>query len=149
MTATRTVDEDAKLARLQRQRAREASSVVEAPLANRFETAVVGLTFHPRYPDSVLNLHAQLQYANRIGEPIRARLVPNPGNVHDANAVEVHVSAIGDDGPVGHLPAALARRMSPLLQAGEEWQAKVVDVRVSERDPDRPGLVIAIRRKPR
>ena len=125
-----------------------------ATLPGSFHATVVGVTFARGYPDSLTGLVDAWQYAElqameageRGPEPLAALLVRNPGNAADANAVEVHVPAAATDSHVGHLPAALAARLAPAMDAGEHWAAKVLDVVVHPDHPDRPGISITCHR---
>lgn len=126
-------------------------------MPSEFYCKAVGVSFARGYPDTLIGLVDAWQSAELAAlqrdddsraEPLRAILRRNPQNEHDENAIEVHVPAAltPDDCHVGHLPAALAARLAPLLDAGEEWAAEVEDVLVHPDHPDRPGISIHVHR---
>lgn len=128
-------------------RARELERKVIPPLPPTFQTGVVGVSFAPTYP---ANLHALEQAwlnAELLGERLAVVFRRNPDNAYDANAVEVHVPALGDRGFVGHLTRPLAARLALELDAGVVWQAEVTYVKMHSDHPDRPGLDIKMWRK--
>lgn len=112
-----------------------------------FETAVVGVTFTPHYPDNLHELDLLAFEAEARGEPVVAVIVRNPLNPYDANACEVHVPVLGEMAMVGHLPRDLAERVANALATGETWAASVELVRTHDDHPDRPGLVVRMERK--
>lgn len=116
------------------------------PLQPPFEASVVGVSFAPHYPDILHQLQMHQLEADALGEPLRAVLVRFPDNPLDANAIEVHVPALGYDGRIGHLPRPLAARLAPELDADIQWSAEVHWVRVDPEHPDRPGITINIKR---
>jgi hypothetical protein len=76
-----------------------------------------------------------------------AVLIRRPENPHDPNAVEVHIPSVGGEScMLGHLPAALARRLAPGLDAGEHWLAWVRAVRTHSEHEDRPGIDVEVKR---
>lgn len=114
----------------------------------RFTFKVVGVSFVDAYPKNLWALDLAWKERAEIGsaEPMAAILIPNPDNEHDPNAVQVHVPALGDEAAmIGHMPRTLAERLSPLLLAGEDWQAGVEDVLITPGHEDRPGISIAVR----
>lgn len=115
-------------------------------LPTHFDCTVVGVTFVPGYPDNLLEL-SKLQFFHEHAEeyPV-AVLRRNPENLYDANAIEVHVPALGDAGMIGHLPAAVAAKLAPLIDAGERWQAWFTSVRIASEHEDRPGATVTIRK---
>lgn len=104
---------------------------------------VVGVTFCPGYPESILDL---VEFCENTWdrEPLAAVMVRDPDNPHDRNAIQVHVPAVGHQ--IGHLPRNLAAELAPALDAGERWLCEVTAVRVHEAHPDRPGIDVLIRR---
>lgn len=116
--------------------------------------AVAGVTFAPGYPQNLTRLHAAMDEtsSHRKGTALEGAdegpsvvLIRNPENVHDSNAIEVHVPAIatGDDpkaGMIGHVPKAVAARWAPLMDKGEMPVAWVDGVRVKKGHEDRPGI---------
>lgn len=105
---------------------------------------VVGITFVDAYPQNLLMLdQAMKQVATARGshaEGPSVVLKRNPNNLHDSNAIEVHVPAIGM--MIGHVPKEIARQWAPKLDAGETPQAWVEQVRVKQGHRDRPGVDI-------
>ena len=76
-------------------------------------------------------------------EPLPVVLIHNAANKHDSNALEVHVPAIGQ--MIGHIPATLAAKLSPMIDAGWEYRAGVGSVLVTEGHEDRPGISIVVK----
>lgn len=107
---------------------------------------VVGVTFTKTYPANLLRL-AEVDAQHRANqEHLTVVLVRNPDNFYDQNAVEVHVPALGDMAMIGHIPATVAARLAPRLDAGDKFLAEVRWVRVDPEHPDNPGIDIAITR---
>ena len=73
------------------------------------------------YPEGIAALGA-----DPVGKPLK--LVPEPENPHDANAVAVVVPTARGDCKVGYIPRTLAREMRDVL-SGLERIADAVDVR--------------------
>lgn len=111
------------------------------PLSKKFSVRVVGVTFVPTYPRNLYALD-DMYKNNGDGAPLAVVLVRNPANQHDSNAIEVHVPALGQYAMLGHLPAAIAKRMAPSLDTGEQWSASVEAVQVNPEHMDRPGISI-------
>lgn len=105
---------------------------------------VAGVSFAPGYPQSMHDLRRVLDERFDPDEPLAVVLRRNPANPHDANAIEVHVPAIGR--MVGHVPRGIAVRLAARLDAGETFAAYVCGVRVDPRHPDRPGMDITVQR---
>lgn len=128
--------------------ARPLPKSTRARMPARFSAKVVGVTFARGYPVSLTALSDAWQYAELKAaeagldapEHLAALLVRNPDNDHDPNAVEVHVPAAMTESHVGHLPANLAARLAPEMDAGEPWRAEVCGVLVHPDHPDRPGI---------
>lgn len=124
------------------------------PRRRRMTARVVGVTFaheHPnggKYPENVYRLqeiHAK-RFLRAGGDktepdPLPVVLVRNPANEHDANAIEVHVPALGrNESMIGHLSREHAEQLAPRMDAGEVWDAAVVDVLVKPEKPNNPGV---------
>lgn len=108
--------------------------------------AVVGVSFVPGYPD---NLYALVDHDRAVqsrGERLAAILVRRPDNPYDANAVEVHIPALGRMAMIGHVDRDNAARLAPHLDAGVRFHAELVGLRVHPDHLDRPGIDIAISR---
>lgn len=128
-------------------------STVETELRQppkRFRAKVVGVSFcdgskGTPYPDNLYRLEAA--YAEHMlkdtPERVPALLIRNPANEHDANAIEVHVPSVG---MIGHVARDLAARLAPCLDAGERWQAQVGQVLINPDHPDRPGILIDVKK---
>lgn len=111
---------------------------------------VVGVTFAKGYPDNLLRL-AKLRFERLneiIDEPLAAILVRNPANEHDANAVEVHVPALGELAMIGHVSRDNAARLAPLMDDGIAFECWVAQTRINPEHLDHPGIDIAITRAP-
>ena len=108
--------------------------------------AVVGVTFVPAYPN---NLHMLAQVANDMpgSEHLAVVLVRNPANPYDANAIEVHVPALGTDmAMIGHVDRHNAARLAPLLDQGIRFHTSITGVRINPNHMDRPGIDVSISR---
>lgn len=120
---------------------------------------VVGLSFRPGYPETVLAIADTLESDRALSirqagtwedlsslpEGPTVLLVRNPDNEFDANAIEVHVPSLGRRGFVGHIPKELAARWAPKLDGGWTAVASVGAVPVDPEHLDRPGLEIGVR----
>ena len=116
--------------------------------ADHFTSKVVGVSFVDNYPENLLALSIAMDERppEHLEEPLPAVLKRNPDNVHDANAIEIHVPQLGDYGMIGHLPRDLAARLAPELDEGGRWQAGVASVLINPEHLDRPGISIDLRR---
>ena len=136
--------------RQRRQEMERISRLGAAPLPSPFISKIVGVTFTEGYPENLHGLAALLDSIERHpgshGEGAPAIIVRNPDNSFDANACEVHVPALGSRGMIGHLPAPLAARLAPELDAGGIWQGHVVEVLVHPDHDDRPGITVKLER---
>jgi len=116
-------------------------------MVDKFESKVVGVSFAPGYPD---NIHTLEKVAGRAfiegGEGVTATLIRNPNNEFDENAIEVHVSALGDDSMIGHLPRDLSSKIAPMMDNGLAWDATIKNVYVNPDHPERPGISILVQR---
>jgi hypothetical protein len=120
------------------------------PMVDRFTVPIVGVTFQESYPDNVRAAEAALIESDLFhGEKPSAVLIRRPSNAHDPNAVEVHVPSVGTEtAMLGHLPAAIARRLAPELDEGVHWLAWVRAVRTHSEHEDRPGIDVECVRVP-
>lgn len=129
------------------QRDREVERSGHRKMASPFSAKVVGVSFQPGYPDNLHQLNA-LANEGQGNEPATVVLKRNPANKFDANAIEVHVPALGDGpGFIGHLTRPIAARMAPGMDAGEQWVAGIESVLVDPDHMDRPGISIRCERK--
>lgn len=119
----------------------------KATLPGRLSSKVVGLTFVGNYPQ---NLHQLRGLEDQSYRP-RLFLRRNPGNAYDANAVEVRAEDPDSRRTMmlGHLPAALAARLAPEMDADDrdtEWVVVGWEVLVTPGAEDKPGLSLSLLR---
>jgi len=125
-------------------------------MIDAIEFRAVGLTFVNEYPANVDRV-AEMVDAAKVatlgwaGEEeasdVEVVLIRDPNNEHDANAIEVHVPALGRNrSRIGHMPRSLAERIAPSLDRGDQWDARVASVLVQPEHPDRPGVEITAER---
>ncbi|HUV09723.1 MAG TPA: HIRAN domain-containing protein [Acidimicrobiia bacterium] len=122
---------------------------------------VVGVSFRkPHYPGNLHRLSEIMDqaalssitgvtsWADIDGAPETPAVVlcRAPDNPHDSNAIEVHVPALGKDAFVGFIPADLAVRWAPRLDADPApiVEACVAMVAIDPVHPDKPGLDIRV-----
>lgn len=105
---------------------------------------VVGVTFVEGYPNNLLHLRDVAMQAEAAGERLAVLLIRNPANQYDANAVEVHVPALGSMAMIGHVPREQAAALAPRIDAGERFLAEVSWCRIDPDHTDRPGIDIAV-----
>lgn len=108
--------------------------------------SVVGVTFVAAYPYNLLALRDVSIDAEQRGERLTVVLVRNPANPHDANAVEVHVPALGEMAMIGHISRDNAARLAPLMDSGVRFAAEIAGTRIHPNHIDRPGIDVAIAR---
>ena len=157
-------------------RDREVDRTRGRKMVRQFSAKVVGVSFVPGYPDNLHELDKLMkprlvpyptlngemaqeiaekgyeEYVEEHGnfmppEPLRAVLIRNPNNEYDANAIEVHVPSIGDNGMIGHLTRPIAARMAPEMDKGVIWSAEVESVLIDPDHLDRPGISITCNRE--
>jgi hypothetical protein len=128
------------------QRDREVERTKGRRMPSPFSAKVVGVSFVPGYPQNLIELSAVSDSARLQGEPLTAVLRRNPKNEYDANAIEVHVPALGDNGFIGHVVRPIAARLAPDMDAGGRWHAEVGDVLIDPDHMDRPGITINCKR---
>lgn len=103
----------------------------------KFKVHVVGVSFTDVYPDNLLALKQRLETGT---VPVELRREPH--NQFDENAVLICC----DGKPIGHVPAGLAARLSPMMAEGEQFSCFLDEVLVSSEAPERPGAVISCER---
>jgi len=103
----------------------------------KFKVHVVGVSFNDSYPDNLLSMKQQLDAG-----AVRVELRREPDNQFDEHAVLV---CCGNK-PIGHVPAGLAARLSPMLADGEQFSCFLDEILVSSEAPERPGAVITCER---
>lgn len=111
----------------------------ETRLELPFEFRVAGTGYERRY--STIR-----RYAKKRSE---IRLIPEPGNEFDANAIGVRVLWITDVGtevwdPIGYIPAALSPIVGALIRSGE-WAIERAFVRRLDTSPDRDAPLVVVR----
>lgn len=86
--------------------------------------------------------HADALVSDAVAPGCPLRLLRDPDNLHDPNAIQVHPDDGGDQ--VGWVPRELAAELAPELDAGRPWSAVVLrEQRRSPRDP-RHGLTMLL-----
>lgn len=79
-------------------------------------------------------------------EAVAALLIRTPDNPHDANAIEVHVPALGRSGAfIGFVPRDLAELVAPKIDGGAVFDVAVAGIYVDPDHEDRPGCEIVCR----
>jgi hypothetical protein len=104
------------------------------------DVAVVGVSFQPGYPDTLLEMLRE----EHAGIPRVLCLYHELDNPVDDLAVAVMI----EDGlqRVGHLPASVAARIAPELDDGVHWEVEHWTVQVHPARPEQPGLGVRCRR---
>lgn len=95
---------------------------------------VVGLTFVAEYPNNILTLQ------KGIFSEIRVRLVRDPENAYDPNAIRVYA----DGSFIGHVPRDTAARLAPQMDSFVDFEAFVYGIRVSPENPLNPGIDLVV-----
>jgi len=137
-------------------------------MSKNMDLRVVGVTFCDGYPDNLIRLRdvAEERYGtgddnsrwaaidawdgdgDLLGEPIPVRLIRNPENEYDENAIEVHVPVLGRYGTmIGHVPRELAARLAPRMDGGMEFTTVIKAVYVDPEHTDRPGIELRLTRE--
>lgn len=109
------------------------------PLPATFDVKVVGLSFRPGYPDNLHRL-AEAYAALPPGAVGEASLVRDADNAVDPNAVAI----LAGGEHVGYLPAVLAARAAPMIDAGVRFRVVGASVLVNPEHTDRPGLMVRV-----
>lgn len=113
------------------------------PLPSRITLNVVGVSFAIGYPQHLYDIERELMFYRTP----TVRLVREPDNAVDPNAVRV-VVFVEHPKPhyvnVGHVPAPLAQRLAPEMDAGEQWAGVVAEIRGSSEE--RPGITVTVAR---
>lgn len=110
-------------------------------LPARFSVKAVGVSFRPGYPDTILDL-ARAYAELPTGARSEASLVRDRANAIDANAVGI----LAGGRFVGYIPAALAARLAPDIDAGTRYRVTDAEVLIHPEHPEHPGLLVRIER---
>lgn len=117
-----------------------------------FTTKVVGVSFAEGYPDNLLALREICEGLDLERESLPVVLLRNPDNEADPNAIEVHLPVLSAYeaservGKIGHIPASMAARLAPELDAGVQWLSYLFQVLIHSDHMDRPGISIRLQR---
>ena len=114
---------------------------IREALADHLDFDVVGEPHRPGYPDTLLGF-AEILRSCSPGDYLAVVLRRDRGNVDDATPIEVHIAA--ENSHVGFVPEALARHITPVLDAGGRLRASAVEVPVHPDSPDKPGLTVRL-----
>lgn len=98
---------------------------------------LAGVTFQNEYP-------YRLHYLRKaVGDfPLEASLIRDPENEYDANAIAV----LCGGSFIGFIPASLAEKLAPKLDAGEKWRVIEAEILIHPEHEDRPGVEIKLER---
>lgn len=116
------------------------------PIAKQFRVKAVGVTFSDDYPENLTRLAPAVERAGNAGKLVGARLVRDPDNPHDTNAVRVVVPEVGH---IGHIPRDLAAKLAPRLDLAESWRCQISAILIHPDHQDRPGIDLLITINPR
>lgn len=116
------------------------------PFPRQFRVKAVGVTFSDDYPENLTRLAPAVERAANEGKLLGARLVRDPENPHDANAIRVVVPEVGH---IGHIPRDLAAKLAPRLDEAEMWRCQISAVLIHPDHRDRPGIDLLITHQPR
>lgn len=67
------------------------------------------------------------EYLAKLNGTEPVRLVPEPTNKYDANAIAVHVAKMGMVYHCGYIPREMAAEIAPLME-GESFDCKIEDI---------------------
>lgn len=95
---------------------------------------VVGVTFRPGYPDNILALGERCNE----GKFPKITLEREPENPHDPRAIKIMV----DGEHFGYVAKAENEQLAANLDAGAKYKCSVEEVRVSDKNPRKPGFSI-------
>lgn len=77
-------------------------------------------------------------------ETLAVVIVRNPANEFDANACQVHVPALGEEGMLGHLPKLIALELAPLMDSGGRVQAALTGIFIADVAPNNYGIGVSV-----
>jgi hypothetical protein len=106
------------------EKGKPAAPVLQLPGDGEFETEVVG---ESHYQDALAKIAGPKTSAG-VDLAVRARLVPEPDNPHDSNAVAIYVQGL----KVGHLPRDMAAEWVETLRRRGDARAVIeVDANIT------------------
>lgn len=108
-------------------------TITRPPKRKGLTVKVVGLSFQPGYPATVLDQYPDFP----DGDP---HLVRESTNKYDENAVAVYHFS----NQLGHLPKELAATIGPEMDQGISWKVKSAFVKVHFGDLSRPGIELVL-----
>lgn len=94
---------------------------------------VVGLTFYPDYPDTILENYPD--FPNKL-----PKLYREAENEYDSNAVAVHI----EGAKIGHLPRNVAETVGPDMDQGVVWKVSSAMVKLHPDNPEQPGVELVL-----
>lgn len=110
------------------------SKVVRRKKRRGVSVSVVGLTFYPGYPDTVLRHFPDFPYN-------LPKLYREAENEYDENAVAVYIDG---GNKIGHLSRLVAETVGPDMDKGVAWVVSSAMVKVHPDKPEQPGVELVI-----
>ena len=104
-------------------------------MGTKFEIPVVGVTFQKGYPETI----------SGIAPNDEAFLVRDADNPSDTNAIRVETA---EHVTIGYVPAAIAKRLAPEMDAGESFEATIRPV-INDNHLNKPGAMLTVTNKTR
>lgn len=115
---------------------------MSTPPPRRWSAKVVGVTFVSNYPDNLQMLESGWNVlTGGADQVLPAALVRRPDHDVDPNAVEVHAVEVR----LGYLPAQVAKRLAPHLDAGVVYDVEIDQVNIHPDHPHQPGIRVSAR----
>jgi hypothetical protein len=106
--------------------------VIPSPVDMR----VVGVTFHKSYPKIAY-------WLADLPRKAKARLVREPDNQYDPNAIGVWVGKH----QLGHIDRYMARKLAPEMDRGNTWRVRVDRIEVHPDSPENPAIWLHMERR--
>lgn len=137
------------------QRAREIARQERSKLSGAlpdipFDIAVAGVSFRsPEFLETVGALWTKLQSGEDLPDVIGTTFIREPLNEHDPNAIAVWIMTDTVSDRIGYVPAPLARRLAPELDAEEVWLPALAKFEYNPKNPLAPLVTINVRRMER
>lgn len=114
------------------------NAYIDGTMPEKFLTKVVGVSFSEGYPNNIYAIAKNDSFSNGS-----LRLVREPGNEHDENAIRVEL----DGATLGHIPRLIALVLAPKMDNGERWMVGIHSIVVSQENVNQPGLKINVWRE--